>query len=112
MTSGLALNMGSLRELYRSGAVKPCDVIAALYDRIRSAPLAPVWTSIVPRETAIGRARELALDPLATALPLYGVPFAIKDNIDFVDLPTTAGCPGYAYSPERTATVVEALVNA
>jgi allophanate hydrolase len=112
MTSGLALNMGSLREIYRSGAAKPCDIIAGLYDRIRSAPLAPVWTSLVPRETAIGRARELALDPLATALPLYGVPFAIKDNIDFVDLPTTAGCPGYAYSPERTATVVEALVDA
>jgi allophanate hydrolase len=112
VTANLALNMGSLRELYRSGQAQPCDVIAALYDRIRSAPLAPVWISLVPRETALARARESSRDPLATARPLYGVPFAIKDNIDLADLPTTAGCPGFAYSPKRTATVVETLVDA
>ncbi len=112
MTSHLALNMGSLRDLYRSGQARPCDVVANLYDRIRSAPPAPVWISLAPREAAIARARALERDPMATARPLYGVPFAIKDNIDWAGLPTTAGCPGYAYSPDRTATVVEALVSA
>ena len=44
--------------------------------------------------------------------PLYGVPFAIKDNIDLAGLPTTAACPAYAYAPARSATVVQALVDA
>jgi len=112
MTSNLALNMGSLRDLYRSGQAKPCDVVAALFDRIGSAPPDPVWISLVPREAAIARARALGREPMATARPLYGMPFAIKDNIDWAGLPTTAGCPGYAYSPARTATVVEALEGA
>ena len=47
----LALNLGSLRQLYRSGEAAPSDVIAEVYDRIRSGPLAPVWISLVPRET-------------------------------------------------------------
>lgn len=112
MNGNLALNMGSLRELYRSGAAKPSDIIASLYDRIRSVPLAPVWISIVPREMALARARELEVDPMATARPLYGIPFAIKDNIDLEGLPTTAGYPAFAYSPDRNATVVEALIDA
>ena len=112
MTSYPALNMGALRELYRSGQARPSDIVAALYDRIRQAPLQPVWISLVPRETALARTRVLERDPLAAAWPLYGVPFAIKDNIDLAELPTTAGCPAYAYSPSRSATVVEALVDA
>src|SRR6185436_13281041 len=42
-------------------------------------------------------------------LPLYGVPFAVKDNIDVAGLPTTAACPAFSYVPERSATVVEKL---
>jgi len=46
------------------------------------------------------------------ALPLAGVPFAVKDNIDVEGLPTTAACPAFAYRPERTATVVQRLTGA
>ncbi|MDR0673835.1 MAG: allophanate hydrolase [Zoogloeaceae bacterium] len=42
--------------------------------------------------------------------PLYGIPFAIKDNIDLADIPTTAACPDFAYTPEKSATVVERLI--
>ena len=42
-------------------------------------------------------------------LPLFGVPFAVKDNIDVAGLPTTAACPAFAYLPERSATAVERL---
>ena len=57
------------------------------------------------------RARQLdAADQ--TSLPLYGIPFAIKDNIDFAGLPTTAGCPAFAYQPASSAPVVQALIDA
>ncbi len=45
-------------------------------------------------------------------LPLYGVPFVIKDNIDLAQVPTTAGCPAFAYTPAVSATVVQKLMDA
>jgi allophanate hydrolase len=47
-----------------------------------------------------------------TNLPLYGIPFAIKDNIDLAETPTTAACPAFAYKPLRSATVVQKLIDA
>src|SRR2546421_435915 len=95
-----ALNLAALRERYASRQARPSDVIAEIYEAIAAEPLNPVWISVVPRETALARAAALERDPLATAKPLYGVPFAIKDNIDLAGLPTTARCPAYAYKPE------------
>src|SRR6185436_18950204 len=62
---------------------------------------------LADRDAAIRRARDV--DP---ALPLAGVPFAVKDNIDVAGLPTTAGCPAFSYMPERSATVVQRLFDA
>jgi allophanate hydrolase len=108
----MTLDLASLRALYKSGDAKPSDVIAAIYDRIDAAPPAPVWVSLVPRQVALAHAHELENDAAAREKPLYGAPFAVKDNIDLAGLPTTAGCPAYAYWPERSATVVRALMDA
>jgi allophanate hydrolase len=105
------LTISALRTLYNSGEAKPSDVVAEVYDRI-GREKQPVWISLTPREAALARAQELENDPTAAALPLYGIPFAIKDNIDLAGFPTTAGCPAYAYVPERNATVVERLLGA
>ncbi|HLK68216.1 MAG TPA: allophanate hydrolase [Bryobacteraceae bacterium] len=112
MTSSLPLDLASLRSLYQSRVAKPTDVVASVYDRIGAGSLAPVWISLVPRKHAMAQARELENDPLAAARPLYGIPFAIKDNFDLAGLSTTAGCPAYAYQPARSATVVQLLVDA
>ncbi len=103
------MTLGSLKEQYQSGA-KPADIIQAIYDRIEKNPLAPVWISLVPRGVALKRAAALSAD--LQDLPLYGVPFAVKDNIDVAGLPTTAGCPAFAFDPQTAATVVTKLQEA
>ncbi|MEO8097021.1 MAG: allophanate hydrolase [Acidobacteriota bacterium] len=108
----MRLDIAGLREQYLTGATTPSEVIASLYDRIESGPLHPVWIALVPRESALARARAMENDAAAMRKPLYGVPFAIKDNIDLAGLPTTAGCPAYAYSPASSATVVQNLMDA
>ena len=112
MYRDIKLDLGSLRGLYKSGGATPSDVIATIYDRMGTQPLEPVWISVVPREKALSRARKLERDPVGPVRPLYGVPFAIKDNIDVAGLPTTAACPAYSYTPGHSAYVVQALVDA
>ena len=100
------MNLTSLRKEYENGRT-PCDVVAQIYDRIEAQPLNPTWISLAPRESALAGAREID-----RRLPLYGVPFAVKDNMDVEGMPTTAGCPAFAYTAERTASVVQRLIDA
>lgn len=84
------------------------DAVAA-YDEIQP----QAWILRLPAETVLAQAR--AVDARIAAggtLALAGVPFAVKDNIDVADLPTSAACPAFAYVPDRSATVVERLVAA
>ena len=50
--------------------------------------------------------------PSADRAPLWGVPFALKDNIDVEGFPTTAACKDFTYQPEESAPAVQALLNA
>ena len=108
----MQLDLGSLRALYKSGAARPSEVIAAVYDRMPAHADAAIWISVAPREKALAKARKLEQAPLAAALPLYGVPFAVQDNIDLAGVPTTAGNPAFAHSPARSAAVVQTLTEA
>ncbi|MBW4092879.1 MAG: allophanate hydrolase [Proteobacteria bacterium] len=72
---------------------------------------AAIWIARVPEGEVLARARELALEgPRGRAL--WGVPFAVKDNIDVAGLPTTAACPGFSYVPSRSAPAVQRLLDA
>ena len=66
-----------------------------------------VWINTFSAAELHARAAEVD-----STLPLAGVPFAVKDNIDVAGLPTTAACPDFAYRPERHAAVVQRLVDA
>jgi allophanate hydrolase len=102
------MDITSLHKAYASGRLTPEAAVEEIYARIDAEGLHPVWISLVPREQAIQHAKELqSLDP--AKLPLYGIPFAVKDNIDVAGLPTTAACPDYAYTPQQSATVVARL---
>jgi allophanate hydrolase len=102
------MDITSLHKAYASGRLTPEAVVNETYDRIEAEGPHPVWITLVPRERALLRARELQSSD-QTKLPLYGVPFAVKDNLDVADLPTTAACPDYAYTPQQSATVVARL---
>jgi allophanate hydrolase len=80
--------------------------IAALYDRLHAEALNPVWISLVPKDVALERAREIENHP---EWPLAGKTFAVKDNFDVAGMTTTAGCPAYSYRAEKTASVVHRL---
>ncbi|MBW0000221.1 MAG: allophanate hydrolase [Verrucomicrobia bacterium] len=106
----MKLAIPALLEGYRNRAFTPEDVVGEVYRRLAEQSDGAIWISVVPREQALERAR--ALGNASPDLPLYGVPFAIKDNIDFVDLPTTAACPDFAYRPEGSARCVSDLLAA
>src|SRR5262249_3806735 len=106
---GKRVTLESLKQQYQSG-MRPVDIVTAIYDRIEKHPLAPVWIPLVPRAQALERAAELHAGP--QHLPLFGVPFAVKDNIDVAGLPTTAGCPAFSFHPQTSATVVTKLQEA
>jgi allophanate hydrolase len=104
-----ALDLASLSASYAAGA-DPADLIDAIYDDIAKTGERPVWISLVPRARALERVAELKRRRASGEnLPLFGVPFAVKDNIDIAGVETTAACPAFAYMPERSATVVERL---
>ena len=89
----------------------PADVMAQLMDRADRAEQRHVWITRLSRNEVMGYVR--ALEPRShRRAPLYGIPFVIKDNIDLAGVPTTAGCPRYAYVPARSATVVQRLLEA
>ena len=93
---------------HRAGTLSPAQTIARSYQRIRDHDDPAIFISLRDENGAIAEAEALAAkDP--SRLPLYGVPVAVKDNIDVAGLPTTAACPAFAYSPVRDATPVARL---
>lgn len=104
------LQLDALRQAYRNGDTTPRQLLLALRDK--AAALNPDYhlfihlLSVEELEPYLAALDGRDLD----SLPLYGVPFAIKDNIDLAGIPTTAACPAFAYVPEHSATIVEQLL--
>ena len=112
MTSMLpSLALADLAAAYRQRRTTPLQIVQALWPRIAALEDRGIWISRLPLESLLQRARALGeVEP--ESLPLYGVPFAIKDNIDLAGLPTTAACPAFAYQPAQSAPVIERLLAA
>ena len=98
----------------RDGRITATAVAKRALAAARSAEPGPVWIALVADAALFTRATALdALDADArAALPLFGLPFAVKDNIDVAGMRTTAACPAFAYSPATSATVVLRLEQA
>ncbi len=111
------LSIQHLTKLYKSGVLKPRDIITdilsrcAMFDDKSSAEYNPIWIyRLSENELAPYLQRLENADP--ASLPLYGIPFAIKDNVDLAGINTTAACPAYSYTADKNAYVVECLIQA
>jgi len=93
---------------HRAGTLSPAQTVARTYQRIRGHNDPAVFISLRDEKDAVAEAEALTTKD-AARLPLYGVPFAVKDNIDALGLPTTAACPAFSYSPGHDATSVAKL---
>jgi allophanate hydrolase len=103
--------VAEILDAYRRGAVKPEDIVARSFARIRAHNDPAIFIELREEADVVAEARTLARGGDRT-LPLYGIPVAIKDNIDVKGLPTTAACPAYSYRPNRDATCVARLREA
>lgn len=107
------LSISNLRTAYAQG-LTPMQLVEYLLERIQkedSGDSHQVWIHQLGADWLRDYARQLASKNPAD-LPLYGIPFAIKDNIDLAGVPTTAACPDFAYVPSISATVVQKLMDA
>src|SRR3984893_14803092 len=113
MTALLDLGLHALRSAYCAGTLDVRQTIDEVQKRIAASGDDKVWISRVPDATLRAEAAKLdARRSDIARLPLYGVPFAVKDNIDVLGLATTAACPAFAYRPQKSAEVVRLLVDA
>ncbi len=103
------LTIDALSSAYRNDEITPEELIQQL--RLKAEKQKNVWIHLLSEsETAPYLSALKSKNP--EECPLWGVPFAIKDNIDLAGIPTTAACPEFSYIAEKSAHVVEQLIAA
>jgi allophanate hydrolase len=100
--------VAALIAAHRAGIMSPAQTVARSFQRIRDHNDPAIFISLRDEKQALAEAEALTAKD-AARLPLYGIPVAVKDNIDVAGLPTTAACPAFAYSPAHDATSVARL---
>ena len=104
--------MAEILDWHAGGSGSPTKTAARVADAIASRGDDGTWLSVVPRDQLLAAAGEIEKRPGARTLPLYGVPFGVKDSIDVEGVPTTLSCPDYAYVASTTAPAVRRLLDA
>jgi allophanate hydrolase len=108
---GVSLQIPVLGRLYVSGELTPRRLMASIRRQAKTLSHKNIWIHLLTeteQEPYLAALESLSPEDL----PLYGIPFAIKDNIDLAGIPSTAACPDYAYMPEQHAFVVGKLIEA
>jgi allophanate hydrolase len=107
----LSLSRRSLHGAYAAGTLRPAQVVALIHRRLAALADPGIFLHLVPEAEAIAAAEALPpFDP--ERFPLWGLPVAVKDNIDVAGIPTTAACPAFAYTPGAHAPAVAGLLAA
>ncbi len=110
----MRLDLASLRARYTDGGLDgrltPTRMVEWLFERMDASDGMAIWITCASRAQLYEQAMLLERESNPERrLPLWGVPFAVKDNIDVAGLPTTAACPAFAYVPKTSAPVVRRL---
>ena len=111
-------SLQNLSQAYRDASLTTSACIKNLLQHIKNTDRPEIWITRVDESALFARSQalDLLLEQEGAAVfnryPLFGIPFAVKDNIDVAGLPTTAACPAYSYVPEHSSTVVKLLVEA
>ena len=108
MGSDVPETVDAIVAAHRAGTCTPAQTVARSYRRIRDHNDPAIFIALRDEKDAMAEAEALAKKD-ASALPLYGVPVAVKDNIDVAGLATTAACPAFSYMPTQDATAVARL---
>ncbi len=109
------LSFDALWEYYFCDKSLPSKVFRYLGERLDAVGYPEIWISRVSRTNLLAQAKKLddALhmhgEQVLNHMPLFGLPFAIKDNIDVEGMQATAACPSFAYMPQVSAYVVQKL---
>lgn len=106
-----SLTISKLRKAYLSEKMTVEMVLEEIEQTIEETQEYHIWTYILSKEELDGYLKALKGKDMEST-PLWGIPFAIKDNIDLAGVPTTAACKEYAYIPEKHAFIVEQLIQA
>ena len=110
MPHELSFNLQNLSHGYANG-ITPADVVRESFRRIEDLDDPGVFLTLRAEADVLKEAQALGDKPVKNT-PLWGLPFVIKDNIDAGGIPTTAGCPAFAYTPLEDAFVVARLRKA
>jgi allophanate hydrolase len=107
------LTLDSVAQGVREGRFSYADLLREVHRRARDRGAEGVWIHLVDEDVLLRRLSNLErLKAHGVNLPLFGLPFAVKDNIDVEGMPTTAACPAFSYLPKQSAFTVERLTRA
>jgi allophanate hydrolase len=103
----IPFDRASLHAAYSARRISAEEIVEAVFARLEAADDPGIFIHLADKASLLSEAR--ALGAFDAARPLWGIPCAIKDNIDVGGMPTTAACPAFAHRPDMDATVVERL---
>ncbi len=106
MRDPIPSTVAGLLDAYRDGELLPSEVAEATLARIKAHEDPAIWIGEIDADAVRERADHIV------GGALYGVPFAVKDNIDVAGMTTTAGCPAFARTAQESATAVTRLFDA
>ncbi|WP_160035381.1 allophanate hydrolase [Paenibacillus sp. An7] len=106
-----SLTITCLIDLYQEQRITPIQVIEEIIERANEDREMNIWIEAPNMERIAPYLKRLEAIDRANC-PLWGIPFAVKDNIDVAGYPTTAACPDFQYVPKEHAFVVQKLIDA
>ncbi|MDA0266570.1 MAG: allophanate hydrolase [Cyanobacteria bacterium] len=114
ISTPVPLSIPALECLYQTCQLTPKAVVSWIFEQVNQCDIKGTWTYLIPQNEVLAQAEKLEqLSAEARAsMPLWGIPFSVKDCIDIADTPTSAGCPDFAYQAQHTNPAIAKLLAA